>query len=196
MHASCYQHHLECLSLQGAVPVQMPAAKRHNIVSLDNWVQFPQLSIDYEHEQYNRTTPDQLQERIKDATIVIISGTPVTRAAIESASKLELIACNGTGTDHVDKEAGGAYGVAVCKVPAQNADSVSEHAFALYYAIRRRIVEIASSDYGRRDLDCQSAVGFQTGQSTTDERRGDFGRDWVWRSRYVRILSSNLVGSN
>ena len=31
---------------------------------------------------------------------------------------------------------------AVCRVPAQNTDSVSEHAFALYYAIRRRIVEM------------------------------------------------------
>lgn len=96
----------------------------------------------YDVTLYQNTSAEELPERVKDATIIITSATRVTRAGIENASNLQLIACNGTGTDHVDKEAARERGVSVCRVPAQNTDSVSEHAFALYYAIRRRIVEM------------------------------------------------------
>lgn len=120
----------------------MSTSTEHKIVAVDSWVKPPSMSFEYEQCQYPNTSSEELPERIKDATIVITSATRVTRAAIESAPNLELIACNGTGTDHVDKEAAKEHGVAVCRVPAQNTDSVSEHAFALYYAIRRRVVEM------------------------------------------------------
>ena len=120
----------------------MLTSKKHKIVAVDSWVKPPPMSFEYEQCQYQSTSPEDLPERVKDATIVITSATRVTRAGIESAPNLELIACNGTGTDHVDKEAAQEHGVAVCRVPAQNTDSVSEHAFALYYAIRRRVVEM------------------------------------------------------
>lgn len=118
------------------------AGRRHNIIALDNWVKPPQLSFDHDSAHYSGTSVAELPERMKDATVIIVSGTKVTREGIEKAPHLQLIACNGTGTDHVDKEAAREHGVAVCRVPAQNADSVSEHAFALYYSIRRRIVEM------------------------------------------------------
>ncbi len=140
-------------------------AKRHKIVALDNWVKPPELSFEHDRAHYPSTTLEQLPERMKDATIIIVSGTKVTRAGIESAPHLQLIAvridlspsrlrpfrhlltlrlvqANGTGTDHIDKDAAREHGVAICRVPAQNTDSVSEHAFALYYAVRRRIVDM------------------------------------------------------
>ena len=120
----------------------MSAARRHKVVAVDNWVQAPQLAFDHDFTQYEHTYPDEFSDHVKDATIAITSGTPWTRAGIESAPNLELISCNGVGTDHVDKEAVRERGITVCHVPAQNKDSVSEHAFALYYAIRRHIVEM------------------------------------------------------
>ena len=120
----------------------MPAARRHKVVAVDNWVQAPQLAFDHDFTQYEHTFADEYSEHVKDATIVITSGTPWSRAAIESAPNLELISCNGVGTDHIDKDAVRERGITVCNVPAQNKDSVSEHAFALYYAIRRHIVDM------------------------------------------------------
>lgn len=120
----------------------MSSVQKHKVVVLDDLVKAPSMAFDYDITQYQSTTLEELPARMKDATIVIISPTRVTRTGIESAPDLQLIACNGTGTDHVDKDAARERGVAVCRVPAQNTDSVSEHAFALYYAIRRRIVEM------------------------------------------------------
>ncbi|KAK3713167.1 hypothetical protein LTR37_008600 [Vermiconidia calcicola] len=115
---------------------------KHRVVVVDNWVTPPALSIDHEQTSYASTSAAELPERIKDATIIVTSGTPIIRTAIEKASNLQLISCNGTGTDHIDKDAARERGVAVSRVPAQNTDSVSEHAFALYYTIRRRIVDM------------------------------------------------------
>lgn len=120
----------------------MASQSKHTIVAVDSWVKPPPFSFDYDLTQYSNTSPEELPERIKDATIVITSATPITGASIENAPKLQLVACNGTGTDHVDKDAIRRRGLSVCKVPAQNTDSVSEHAFALYFAVRRHIVEM------------------------------------------------------
>jgi len=54
------------------------------------------------------------------------------------------VAVNGTGTDHIDKVALRERGIWLCHVPAQNTDSVSEHAFALFFAVRRQIVPMHS----------------------------------------------------
>ena len=121
----------------------------HRIVSLDSWIRTPSLDIDYSITQYDNTAPDKVKERIRDATIITTSATHVTRADIEAAPHLQLVACNGTGTDHVDRDAVLERGITVCHVPAQNTDSVSEHAFALYYCIRRRLLpmrEVAMSE--------------------------------------------------
>ena len=120
----------------------MSTSRKHKIVALDGWVKPPNFDFDHELIQYDFTSREQLVERMQDATIITISSTAIPRQAIESAPKLELIACNSTGTDHVDKETARQRGVTVCRVPAQNTDSVSEHAFALYYATRRHLVEM------------------------------------------------------
>lgn len=120
----------------------MAIPRKHNIVAVDSWVRLADLSFDHNFTQYPNTTPTELPDRIKDATIVICSGTRINRVAIENAPNLQLVACNGTGTDHIDKDALRERGVSLCRVPAQNTDSVSEHAFALYHALRRKVMEM------------------------------------------------------
>lgn len=114
---------------------------KHNVVGLDGWVQPLPLDFDHDIVIHDLTSPDQLVERIKDATIVYTANQRVTREGIEAAPHLQLINCNGTGTDHIDKEAAREHGVTVTHVPAQNTESVAEHAFALYYALRRRAIQ-------------------------------------------------------
>lgn len=119
-------------------------AMKHKVVRLDGLIPSPDLS-GIEHQwvgEYSKTSAEQIKERIKDATIVINSTTRVPRAAIEAAPNLQLWAATGVGTDNLDKEAIREGGITLCNVPAQNTDSVSEHAFALYYAIRRRVLRM------------------------------------------------------
>lgn len=112
---------------------------KHHIVALDAWVEPPAFAFDHDVTVVpNGTIPD--SESLSSATIFMTSGTRVTGDMVQKASKLQLVAVNGTGVDHVDRETLKERRIALCHVPAQNTESVSEHAFALYYALRRKII--------------------------------------------------------
>lgn len=120
----------------------MSDVKKHSVVAVDNWIIPPEFDFEHDFTQYENTSPVELTERIKTATIVVCSGTRITREAVENAPNLQLISCNGTGTDTIDKDVIRERGLSLSRVPAQNTDSVSEHAFALYYALRRRVLDM------------------------------------------------------
>ena len=119
----------------------MMAASKHHIVALDNWV-LPPKTLNFEHTSqiHDAVDPATLPSVTPKATILMTSFARVTRAGIAAAPHLQLVACNGTGSNHVDKEACRERDITVVHVPAQNTDSVAEHAFALYYALKRQIV--------------------------------------------------------
>lgn len=114
----------------------------HKVVCLDGHVKPPKLDFEHEFVLYEGTNLDQIVERVQDATILICAAAKIPRKAIENAPKLQLIACMGTGSDQVDKDAARECGITVCNVPAQNTESVTEHSFALYYAVKKHIVPL------------------------------------------------------
>lgn len=73
---------------------------KHHIVALDNIVKTPDLNFDYTITTHSGTKPEEVQERIKDATIVITSATNarITKDVVATAPRLQLVACNSTGT--------------------------------------------------------------------------------------------------
>ncbi|KAF2149362.1 hypothetical protein K461DRAFT_281723 [Myriangium duriaei CBS 260.36] len=86
-------------------------------------------------------TPEDLLSDIADATIVASPFMPLTYDLIVNhAPKLQMILCQGSGTDHVSHTACRERGITLCNTPAQGIASVSEHAFALLGALKRRIV--------------------------------------------------------
>ena len=113
---------------------------KHNIISLDAWVKPPDFGFEYDVSVITDGSAVTKPEQLKDATIFMTAAAPVTRTMLDHAPNLQLVACNGTGTDHIDHDAVRDRGITLCRVPAQNTESVSEHAFALYYALRRRIL--------------------------------------------------------
>ena len=116
---------------------------KHHVVVLDQCVTaYPQFNFDYTIQYHSSTRPDQLPSRIKDSTIIIASDSRVTREGILAAENLKLVAMNGTGTDTVDKATLRERGIALCNVPAQNTESVAEHALALYYGLRRNLLDM------------------------------------------------------
>ncbi|MDR3711663.1 MAG: D-2-hydroxyacid dehydrogenase [Puia sp.] len=80
---------------------------------------------------YERTPENEVAARCAGATVIITNKTPITRATIQAATGLRLIAVTATGYNIVDTVAAREKGIAVCNVPEYGTDSVAQHAFAL-----------------------------------------------------------------
>ncbi|MSP48077.1 MAG: D-2-hydroxyacid dehydrogenase [Alphaproteobacteria bacterium] len=89
---------------------------------------------------YDRTTPEQLVERLKDATIAVVNKVRFQRPALETLGKLKLIAVAATGTDNIDLKACAERGVTVSNIRGYALHTVPEHAFALILALRRGLI--------------------------------------------------------
>ena len=120
------------------------------IVFLDRGTLSPQIRLRapaFPHEMvvYDRTTPDQVAERIAGADVVITNKVPLRRDAIRGADRLRLIAVAATGTDVVDLEACAAAGITVTNIRDYAVHTVPEHTFALILALRRSILAYRNS---------------------------------------------------
>lgn len=120
------------------------AGGNHKIVCLDA-ILCPVPKFDFEHEyiEYENTIgEDLIIERVKDATIVITTRAWMSARTISHCPRLELIALMAVGFDIIDLKACRQRQIAVCNSPSASAESVAEHAFALYFAAKRKIVEL------------------------------------------------------
>ncbi|KAI0489712.1 D-isomer-specific 2-hydroxyacid dehydrogenase family protein [Xylaria cf. heliscus] len=95
-----------------------------------------------EFRDYERTRPDQIAERIRDADIVIMTILPLTAEILsaEATPRLKMVSIIASGTDTVDLAACRARGIIVGNTPHCNVTTVTEHALALYFATRRSII--------------------------------------------------------
>ncbi len=85
-------------------------------------------------------TQEELINKIKDFDAIIVrSRTKVTRAVIEAAQKLKIIARAGVGVDNVDMEAATEKGIMVVNAPESTSVTVAEHAMGLILALTRKI---------------------------------------------------------
>lgn len=120
----------------------MPADATPRIVFLDRGVYrvpFPPLSFPHAWIEFDATTPDEVADRLREATVAITDGVPVTRETIAQAPRLRLIAVAATGYDHIDLAACAERDITVCNI-RDWAVSVPEHVFALILALRRRLI--------------------------------------------------------
>ena len=104
-----------------------------------------ELSFPHELEVFDRTTAEQVAERIADADIVITNKAPVREAALAGAKRLRLVAVAATGTDIVDVKACAARGITVSNIRNYAVNTVPEHTFALLLALRRSILPYRQS---------------------------------------------------
>jgi len=82
----------------------------------------------------------ELEAALLDADALIVrSATKVTRALIEGAPRLRVIARAGSGVDNVDLDAASARGIVVMNAPGANSISVAELAMAFLLALARPI---------------------------------------------------------
>lgn len=80
---------------------------------------------------YDRTPDELIEERIKDATIVITNKAVLSRNIIFNAKKLKYIGVIATGYNVVDTAAAAECGIVVTNVPNYGTDAVAQFTFSL-----------------------------------------------------------------
>lgn len=94
-------------------------------------VDLSSLGLHGELKVYPTTSPDQVVERLQQATIVITNKVVIDAAILQQAPGLKLICVAATGTNCVDLAAAEAAGVVVCNVAGYSTASVTQHTFGL-----------------------------------------------------------------
>jgi glycerate dehydrogenase len=116
------------------------------IVFLDRDTIAPQVTVrrpSFPHEwiEYPRTTLEQLPERLKDGTTIVITNkVPLRGPTLARVPMLRMIAVAATGTDVVDIEYCRDHGITVSNIRGYAVNTVPEHTFALIFALRRNLL--------------------------------------------------------
>lgn len=92
-----------------------------------------------ECEIYERTPPELVVERARQAEILLTNKALVDRAALAALPKLRFIAVLATGYNVVDVAAARERGIAVSNVPAYGTSSVAQHTFALLLELTQHV---------------------------------------------------------
>ena len=110
--------------------------------TLDATVREP--SFEHSYKEYEETSPDQIVERLKDATVCITNKVPMRADTLAQLPNLKLIAVAATGTDIIDKAAAKEHGVAVVNIRNYAFNTVPEHVIALMFALKRNLLAYAT----------------------------------------------------
>ncbi|WP_297433946.1 D-2-hydroxyacid dehydrogenase [Sulfurimonas sp.] len=96
-------------------------------ISLECFSQFGEVEI------FEKTLPEQTQERITDADVIVTNKVVITQEHIEKTPSLKLICVAATGMNNVDLEGAKAHNVMVKNVAGYSTDSVVQHTFSLLF---------------------------------------------------------------
>ncbi len=88
---------------------------------------------------YDRTAPDQVVERAKEATIVLTNKTALTADQLAELPELKFISVLATGFNIIDIEATKQLGITVSNVPGYSSYSVVQLCFALLFELTHRV---------------------------------------------------------
>lgn len=136
---------------------------KHRIVFLDRATLKESIEVrrpDFDHEwvEYESTRPDQVVERLKEATIAIVNKVKMTTAVLSQLPNLEFIAESATGTDNIDLDYCRERGIPVSNISGYAIEAVPEHTFAMMLALRRNLVgyqqDIAAGEWQRANQFC------------------------------------------
>ncbi|MGB8780392.1 MAG: NAD(P)-dependent oxidoreductase [Candidatus Bathyarchaeia archaeon] len=84
-------------------------------------------------------TSEELKERIREAEVVIVGWSNLTRSVMDSAERLRMISIWATTCHYADLEAARERGIVVTHVPGYATEAVAEYTFALLLAAVRRL---------------------------------------------------------
>jgi glycerate dehydrogenase len=97
-------------------------------------------SFEHEWRDYGSTRPEEVFERLKDATVAVVNKVPLRADVLERLPSLKLIAVAATGTDNIDLEFCRARGIEVRNVRGYARATLPEHVLMMALALSRNLV--------------------------------------------------------
>ena len=94
---------------------------------------------------YDRTNPDELIERTKDAEILLVNKVKLNRETLKQLPKLRYIGVTATGHDIIDVVAARERGIIVTNVKGYSTNSVAQLTFALLLELTHYVGQHADS---------------------------------------------------
>ena len=94
---------------------------------------------------YDRTSPDQIIERAKNAEIILTNKCPLNAQTISQLPHLKYIGVAATGYNIIDIEAAKAQGIIVANVRGYSSASVAQLVFSLILGFTNRVAEHAKN---------------------------------------------------
>ena len=85
----------------------------------------------------------EINERISGADIVLLNTVTLSRAHLQAARAVKLVALAATGTDNVDLQAAQELGIAVCNLRGYCTASVAQHAWAMILSLTQHLTDHA-----------------------------------------------------
>lgn len=108
--------------------------------------------------EYDKTAPEEILGRLKDATIAITNKVKLSGDLLAQLPKLRLIAEAATGTDNIDLAWCRAHGLPVTNIRGYAVDTVPEHVFMLLLALRRQLpayrADVAAGKWQQSPMFC------------------------------------------
>lgn len=93
---------------------------------------------------YDRTTPEQMIDRVKDADIVLTNKVCIHAAHFDQLPQLKYIGVMATGFNVIDCEAAKVHNVVVTNIPSYSTNSVAQMVFAHILNIYNRVDHYAT----------------------------------------------------
>ncbi|SFO64853.1 glycerate dehydrogenase [Pseudomonas sp. NFACC24-1] len=94
-----------------------------------------------ELQLFARTSPDQVIERLKGATVAITNKIVIDAQAMAASPELKLILISATGTNNVDLAAARHHGITVCNCQGYGTPSVAQHTLMLLLNLATRLAD-------------------------------------------------------
>lgn len=94
---------------------------------------------------YDRTSPDEIYKRAKDAEILVTNKTPLSGDTLAKLPNLKFIALLSTGFNIADCEWAKAHGIPVSNIPSYSTESVAQLTFAFILEHSRKVALHAQS---------------------------------------------------
>lgn len=98
------------------------------------------------------TFPDQVEERVKEADIIVANKSPLNRETLKNAKNVKLICEFATGYDNIDLGYCKEKGIKVANVVDYSTDAVAQHTFALLFYVMESLSKydeyVKSGKYG------------------------------------------------
>ena len=89
--------------------------------------------------RYSYTKEEEIEERVKDADVLIVNKIPVNEKTVGSARRLKLVCVTATGTDNLDKEYLKSHNIEWRNVAGYSTESVAQHTFAMLFYLMENL---------------------------------------------------------